>query len=185
MDFFVKRFGGAGHKYRERFSMTGYPERLCRFTLALLMAPLLWTGRAEAQSTAVLPLAITTPSPLPEGTVNVGYSAKLAATGGIPPYVWRFTTLPAPGLDTTTSGAIPGTPSTPGAFTFSVQVNDQSQQTATQKFFVSVVANPVTFVTTSSLPEAIKERCIHWGSQRPAVSPRMDFRLQMGRCRQV
>ena len=52
-------------------------------------------GTGVTRSTALTvqaapaPLAITTSS-LPTGTVNIAYSATLAASGGAPPYVWSL-----------------------------------------------------------------------------------------------
>src|ERR1051325_448990 len=44
-------------------------------------------GAYELQSSSPSPVAITTAS-LPAATVNAGYSATLAASGGVTPYGW-------------------------------------------------------------------------------------------------
>ena len=77
------------------------------------------------QPAAPAPLAITTNSPLPGGTVGVAYSATLARSGGTPPYTWSITAGCCPaGLTLTAStGSIAGTPTTAGTFTFTVQVD--------------------------------------------------------------
>ncbi len=54
------------------------------------------------------PLAITTTS-LPAATVGVAYSFQMAASGGVTPYGWTATGLPA-GLSCSTTGLISGTP---------------------------------------------------------------------------
>ena len=61
-------------------------------------------------------LSVTTTS-LPNGVVGIGYSTKLAATGGAPPYSWTVTsgTLP-PGLSLGSDGTISGTPTTAGSY---------------------------------------------------------------------
>ena len=61
------------------------------------------------------PITITT-STLTEGTVNSGYNATLAATGGSGTYTWSVasgSSLPA-GLSLSAAGVISGTPTTAG-----------------------------------------------------------------------
>src|SRR5579862_7166820 len=71
------------------------------------------------------PLAIGTSS-LPGGTVGVPYSQTLFATGGIAPYSWTASNLPA-GLQLGAgSGVLSGIPSAVGAFSFAIQVTDSS-----------------------------------------------------------
>lgn len=67
------------------------------------------------------------------GQVGVPYSSSLVATGGVPPYTFSIISgaLP-PGLTLNSStGAITGTPTTPGTFTFVTQVTDSTGATAT------------------------------------------------------
>ena len=70
------------------------------------------------------PLTITNPS-LPAGAVNRSYWVNLTADGGVPGYLWslRAGTLPA-GMQLTSSGAVAGTPSNTGTFTFTAGVSD-------------------------------------------------------------
>lgn len=101
-------------------------------------------------------LTITT-TQLPAGTVGVSYSQSIVATGGTPPYNWSVTSgsLPA-GLSLTASnGAITGTPSSANTFSFTVQVTDTSNATASQAFTITVASNTpkLTVITTSPLPD--------------------------------
>jgi uncharacterized protein (TIGR03437 family) len=85
-------------------------------------------------------LAITSASPLPSGVAGTGYSQVLVAAGGTPPYRWSVTggTLP-PGLSLNAStGALSGTPSSAGTFTFSVQVTDSAGATAIKSFSLTI-----------------------------------------------
>ena len=66
---------------------------------------------------------ITTQSPLPSGPVGVAYSQQIAATGGIPPYVFHINADP-PGISLTPSGVLNGTPTKAGTFTFNMGVSD-------------------------------------------------------------
>jgi hypothetical protein len=103
---------------------------------------------------AAAPPQITT-SALPNGTVQVAYSAPLAATGGTLPYSWSVISgsLP-PGLALSAStGAVTGTPTASGQYSFSLQVQDSaaSPQTASKQLGISV-GTPALQITTGTLP---------------------------------
>ena len=100
-------------------------------------------------------LQITTSS-LPAGQAQAIYAAQLGASGGTAPYSWSISSanLPA-GLTLSSSGAISGTPTQSGNFSFSVSVKDSSSsaQTANQAFSINIIAaTPTLQITTSSLP---------------------------------
>jgi FtsP/CotA-like multicopper oxidase with cupredoxin domain len=94
---------------------------------------------------------ITTTS-LPNGEVSIAYNQPVTATGGITPYAWSVTagSLP-PGLtQNPTTGAISGTPTTAGAYSFTVRITDAVGGFATKAFSITIAALPV--ITTTSLP---------------------------------
>lgn len=121
--------------------------RFLGFALALLALP------ATAQVTLS-----SAPSPLPAGTVGVAYpAASITAAGGTAPYSYLVTSttpniLP-PGLSLATSGALSGTPSSAGTFTFTVTATDSTAGTAlTAAQSFSITINPAPSITTSTLP---------------------------------
>jgi uncharacterized repeat protein (TIGR03803 family) len=90
-------------------------------------------------ATAIAPLSITirssltiTTTSLPLGTVDIPYSATLAATGGLPPYTWSVVrgTLPSGLTLNGGSGLISGSPTAAGTFNFTVQVSDSQSPPA-------------------------------------------------------
>jgi hypothetical protein len=96
-------------------------------------------------------VSILTTSPLPTATAGLGYSASLAAAGGTPPYRWTVGNGFPAGLSLDPqSGAITGTPSTPGSFSFTVQVTDAAQAVGTANFNLTV--NPAPLVITTVAP---------------------------------
>ncbi len=88
------------------------------------------------------PLVITTTS-LPGAKYGVAYTQTLAASGGIPPYVWSLAAgsspLP-PGLTLSAAGVLSGTTTAIGAFSFTIQATDAGapQQIATKSFSITV-----------------------------------------------
>ena len=96
---------------------------------------------------------------LPNGTQNTGYSAMLAATGGVTPYTWSITSGNLPrGLSLNTiTGAIIGTPSGGGTAVFDVQVTDSELPAQAVVGQLSITINPaVPFsITTTSLPAGL------------------------------
>src|ERR1035437_2484442 len=78
----------------------------------------------------VCPLAVTTAT-LPSGTVGHSYSQTLVGTGGANPYVWTETGALPSGLSLSGAGAISGTPTAAGSFTFTVTMTDVNGQSTT------------------------------------------------------
>ncbi len=88
-------------------------------------------------SAAALTITTTT---LPSGTAGTAYNATLSASGGTTPYTWTITTgaLP-PGLSLgATTGSINGTPTSTGAFNFTVQVTDSSGLTQSAGLSITI-----------------------------------------------
>jgi hypothetical protein len=84
------------------------------------------------------PPCITTTA-LPNGTVGTAYSAPVAGHSPTPPVTWSVTggALP-PGLTMAADGTISGTPTTEGAFTFTVTATDTVPSTATRDFIITI-----------------------------------------------
>jgi hypothetical protein len=81
---------------------------------------------AAASLTVVpAPLSIATTS-LPNGTVNVSYSATLQLTGGTPPLTWSAAPGLPSGLSLSSDGTISGTPATPGSSCLVFTATDSS-----------------------------------------------------------
>src|SRR5207244_262281 len=77
------------------------------------------------------PLSILTQTPLPPGQAGLPYSLPFTASGGLPQYAWQITGPGTPGLALSLGGTFSGTPTTPGNYTFTVQLNDQANNVVT------------------------------------------------------
>jgi uncharacterized protein (TIGR03437 family) len=82
---------------------------------------------------------VTTPSPLPSGPLGALYSQQIAATGGLPPYVFSMNNNP-PALTISRSGLLSGTPTQGGAFSFNISVTDSLGGQTVAPFQVSFVS---------------------------------------------
>ncbi len=63
--------------------------------------------------------------PLPDGLAGAPYQQTLRATGGVGPFLWSWGqdgTSPVPGLTLAENGAITGTPTRPGTYSFLLRV---------------------------------------------------------------
>jgi hypothetical protein len=98
------------------------------------------------------PLSITTTS-LPGGTLNVVYTATLAASGGVTPYSWSIASgaLPTGLALAGSTGVISGTPTATGTFSFTARVTGANGQSVTKPLSI-VVSNVVTLWPGTTVP---------------------------------
>ena len=97
-------------------------------------------------------LTVTTPSPLPNGSVGAAYSQTLQATGGSAPYTWSATGLPAGLTLDAATGILSGTPTVGGTSTISVTVTDAAGGTAPASLSLTVGALTI---TPATLPNGV------------------------------
>lgn len=90
----------------------------------------------------VIPITITSLSPLPSGTVGTAYAILLTSSGGTPPLSWSVVSGALPvGLTLNPStGQISGTPTTAGSSTFTIRAQDSGtpQQSDQKQFSLTV-----------------------------------------------
>ena len=115
------------------------------------------TGSPLALNVTAPPLVITTTS-LPGATYQVAYTPPaLAATGGVPPYTWSSTALPAGLTLNAQTGAITGSPTAVGNFNVTFTVKDSLGTTTTgNPLALNVTALPLVITTTLLPPPAFQ-----------------------------
>lgn len=92
---------------------------------------------------------------MPDGSVGIAFSAQYSSTGGHAPLVYSISagTLPT-GLSLNTStGAVTGTPSAAGSFTFTIKLTDAHSNFTTRGATVDIFALPSISGTVSSAAE--------------------------------
>jgi hypothetical protein len=138
-------------------AITGTPTTVGQFTLSATVTDSKGATAGGRFAIIIAPadLSIVTAS-LPDGVVGAAYSAALTASGGVPPYTWTVTGLPA-GLTATAAGAIGGTPTTAGKFTVSATVKDASGAASsvgasvTRSFSLTIAPTPL-IISTATAP---------------------------------
>ena len=102
--------------------------------------------------TIAVPTLTLTPAAgaLPGGTAGTAYTQTFTASNGIAPYTYALASgaLPAGLTLNTATGALSGTPSAPGTFTFTIKVTCADGCMATQTYTISIapciyVLNPL------------------------------------------
>ena len=96
-------------------------------------------------------LTILSTSP-PAGTVGVGYSYSLAASGGNPPYTWSISAGSLPAGLSIVGSAIEGTPTTAGTSSFTLKVTDSSSNTATANLSITIGSSGNLTITSTTPP---------------------------------
>src|SRR6266705_3068117 len=132
-------------------AISGTPTQSGTFSFTAQVADSANNKAQQLLSMQVLTTLSITTTPQ-QGTVGVAYSATLQATGGTTPYSWTISSGPLPtGLSlNSVTGAISGTPTQSGTFSFTAQVMDSANNTG-QKL-LSMVISAALSITTTSLP---------------------------------
>jgi uncharacterized protein (TIGR03437 family) len=123
-------------------SLSGTPTTAGSYTFTVKVTD---SAGASAVGTFTLTVAaqsvtITTPSPLPSGMATVQYPQQvLSASGGNPPYAFTAAANSLPsGLTLNSGGAISGTPTVTGTFTFILTATDATGQTGTATLALTI-----------------------------------------------
>ena len=132
--------------------LSGTPTTAGTYSFTILLSDSVGGTATQAYTVIINVAPVITTTTLPNGEVNIVYTQTVAATGGTIPYAWSISTgaLP-PGLSLGPStGTISGTPTTAGAYSFTVMLSDSVGGVATQPF--SITISTVPSITTTTLP---------------------------------
>jgi hypothetical protein len=151
---FVFTIGGtpAGVSGTPDGSIAGTPTAPGAFTISVTVKDASGATANRSFDIRIAPAPLTITVRAGAGTVGTAYSGTATASGGIPPYTYAATGLPAGISIAAATGTISGTPSAAGASNISVTARDSAGTTATATAQVTIslpAAPPVSFTGVS------------------------------------
>lgn len=118
----------AGLTYSKTMVISGTPKAGGAFDLTIQVRDAI--GRTGSQAYTLIinaPTITLSPTTLPAGTLGRNYKQTLKASGGTSPYAYSVTSGSLPsGLNLSPAGALSGTPTARGSFTFVIRATDSS-----------------------------------------------------------
>lgn len=133
--------------------LSGTPDTVGTNTFNVTVTEGQGGGTTDAFSLTIVPAPdISTPSPLPNGVEGKPYTLTFTVTGGVPPYSFSVSNLPA-GFTVTNTGVLNVASPKAGTFTFNAGVSDSLRASSPLKQFqvTFVSAAPLLQVSPSSL----------------------------------
>ena len=102
------------------------------------------------------PIITVNPASLPNGTVGIPYNQSVSASGGTAPYAFSVSSgaLPTNLILNSVTGAITGTPTTAGTFTFTITATDATGCSGSRLYTVTITSPgcPAIILSPTTLP---------------------------------
>jgi hypothetical protein len=108
--------------------------------------------RAFSLTVSIGPLVFATSTQLPDTALNTAVSVPIQALGGIPPYTWAATGLPAGLTLDASTGVLSGTITVGGNQSFTVRVTDSANNSISDLFRMTVALPPLPNLNFSGVP---------------------------------
>jgi hypothetical protein len=119
------------------------------------------TNNVNTCGVMVCPIITVNPATLPNGQVGTPYSQTVSASGGTAPYTFTISSgaLPTGLLLNSASGAITGTPTTAGTFTFTITATDATGCSGSRLYTVTIASPGCAAITLSptTLPPGVAQ----------------------------
>ncbi|HSY48883.1 MAG TPA: ice-binding family protein [Thermoanaerobaculia bacterium] len=114
------------------------------------------TNNVNTCGVSVCPIIIVNPASLPNGSVGTPYNQTVSASGGTSPYTFSISSgsLPTNLLLNSATGAITGTPTTVGTFTFTITATDAIGCTGSRLYTITIASPgcPAIILSPTTLP---------------------------------
>ena len=125
-------------------------------TLARNGAVTLDTNNVNTCGVSVCPIITVNPASLPNGSVGTPYSQTVSASGGTAPFTFSISSgaLPTGLILNGATGAITGTPTTVGTFTFTITATDATGCTGSRLYTITIASPgcPAIVLSPTTLP---------------------------------
>ena len=125
-------------------------------TLARNGAVTLDTNNVNTCGVSLCPIITVNPASLPNGSVGTPYSQTVSASGGTAPFTFSISSgaLPTGLLLNGATGAITGTPTTVGTFTFTITATDATGCTGSRLYTITIASPgcPAIVLSPTTLP---------------------------------
>jgi hypothetical protein len=109
------------------------------------------TNNVNTCGVSVCPIITVNPATLPNGAVGTAYSQTVTASGGTSPYVFSISSgaLPTGLVLNGATGAITGTPTAAGTFTFTITARDANSCTGSRLYEITIASPGCPAITLS------------------------------------
>lgn len=114
------------------------------------------TNNVNTCGVSICPIITVNPASLPNGSVGTPYSQTVSGSGGTSPYTFSLSSgsLPTNLLLNGATGAITGTPTTVGTFTFTITATDATGCTGSRLYTITIASPgcPAIVLSPTTLP---------------------------------
>ncbi|MEI2429469.1 putative Ig domain-containing protein [Lysobacter yananisis] len=120
--------------------LSGTPRSDGNFSLTLQATDANGQTASKVYTFAIAPATLTiSPATLPGGVVGTAYSQGLSSSGGIAPYTYALASGALPsGIALSSAGAISGTPTLAGNYSFAIRSTDDAGYNTTVNYSIAV-----------------------------------------------
>src|SRR3954454_6474900 len=119
------------------------------------------TNNVNTCGVLACPIITVNPATLPNGNVGTAYSQTVSGSGGTAPYTFTISSgaLPTGLVLNSASGAITGTPTTAGTFTFTITATDANGCTGSRLYTISIASPgcPAIVLSPTTLPPGMAQ----------------------------
>ncbi|QWP75684.1 putative Ig domain-containing protein [Lysobacter sp. K5869] len=121
-------------------AISGIPRSDGNFSLTVQATDAHGQTASKVYTFSIAPATVViAPATLPGGVVGTAYSQSLSSSGGIAPYTYALAAGSLPtGIALSSAGAISGTPTTAGSYTFAIRSTDDAGYNSTQSYTVQI-----------------------------------------------